>query len=364
MTGPRLAAVAVAAATLLAACGTLKMPQATPATVETPAAVETRTNEYLDRMRAIRPAKDAKQAEDYNKQLQEAWKYFVDNPSSIHVLRRALSRELSQQRNRNDFLLLDLGFFLHQRGQPSDRELARSALFTLDPAAEIIKFNQQELFQFTQAVAATRDERVLAFIDKAFLVPGIVLRYPEAELELDTAATCAFLYGAYGPDAENHLLPYLRTPVADKTIARRVLELLIWIGTPASNQPVKNVLMGAAHDSETFMRTATFLMAAGGPQGRAIMMAAQPNDMDLWTATYYDKIKPRVQRTSFGTLRSDLALNEASKAVLDSDKSRNELSNALFDQRTLLFRAPPTQKSLAEIQRINAVLNALRYRDS
>ena len=43
---------AVAATALLAACGTLKMPQGTPVTVDTPVAVETRTNEYLDRMRA------------------------------------------------------------------------------------------------------------------------------------------------------------------------------------------------------------------------------------------------------------------------------------------------------------------------
>jgi len=367
MTPARLAAIAASA--LLASCGTIKLPQSTPVTVETPAvgenqAVEKRTNEYLERMRAIKPAKDAKQAEDYNKQLQEAWKYFADNPPSIQVLRRALSRELSQERGRSDFLLLDLGFFLNQRGTPADRELARNALFTLDPAAEIIKFNQEELFQFTQEVAASRDARVLAFIDQAFLKPGIQVRFPQADLRLDPAGTCAFLYGAYGPDSESHLAAMLKTPVTDKDLARRVLEVLIWIGTPASNPPVKNVLMGAARDSETFMRTATFLMAAGGPQGRAIMMAAQPDDMDLWTSTYYDKIRQRVQRTSFGTLRTDLASNEASKAVLDSDKSRADLANALYDQRTVLFRSPPTQKVISEIQRINGVLNALRYRDS
>ena len=392
MTLARLAAIAASA--LLASCGTIKMPASTPVTVDTPAvgekslrdqpaaapapakpaaageipqpsaAVEKRAIEYVERMRAIKPAKDAKQAEDYNKQLQEAWKYFADNPSSIHVLRRTLSRELSQQRNRNDFLLLDLGFFLNQRGTPADRELARNALFTLDPAAEIVKFNQEELFQFTQEVAASRDARVLAFIDKAFLKPGIQVRFPEADLRLDAAGTCAFLYGAYGPDSEAHLAAMLKTPVTDKDLARRVLEVLIWVGTPASNQPVKNVLMGAARDSETFMRTATFLMSAGGPQGRAIMLAAQPDDMDLWTSTYYDKIQQRVKRTSFGTLRTDLASNEASKAVLDSDKSRTDLANTLYDQRTVLFRSPPTQKSFTEIQRINGVLNALRYRDS
>jgi hypothetical protein len=394
------------ATVFLASCGTVKMPQmpqGTPVTVETTpvgekplvdkpatvatapatiapaapakpaapanvppptAAVEKRANEHLDRMRAIKPAKDAKQAEQYNRELQEAWKYFVDNPSSVHVLRRALSRELALQRGRSDFMLLDLGFFLHERGQPADRDLARNALFTLDPAAEIVKFNQQELFQFTQSVAIGRDPRVLAFIDRAFLRPGIAVRIPEGNVTLDASGTSAFLYGAYGPDSEAHLVAMLKTPIKDKPLARRVLEVLTWMGTSASNQLVKNVLLDAMHDKDTFMRTATFFMAIGGPQGRSIMMAVQPAALDVWTASYFEQIQPRVARTSFSSLRPDLAANAASKAVLDSDKPRDELIAQLYAERLKVFRAPPNREALREIQRINALVNALRYRDS
>ena len=386
---------------LLSSCGSIKipqLPQGTPVTVDTPAqgekpvvdrtaattppapakpatpappaeipqptaAVEKRTNEHLDRMRAIKPAKDPKQAEQYNRELQEAWKYFVANPSSVHVLRRALARELTQ-RNRSDFMLLDLGFYLHERGQPSDKELARNALFTLDPAAEIIKFNQQELFQFTQAVAATRDARTLAFIDKAFLRPAISVRIPEDNLTLDVSAIGAFLYGAYGLDAEAHLTEMLKTPLADRNLARRVLEVLAWIGTPSSNQAVKNVLLASQRDKDTFVRTATFLMAAGGPQGRSIMMAVQPASLDTWTANYYEQIQPRVAQTSFGALRSNLASNEVSKAALDSEKARNDIVGPLLNERLLILRSPPTRDRIREIQRINGVVNALRYRDS
>ena len=391
---------AVLGAALLAACGTMKMPQGTPVTIETlppgerplnlamvpvtppsvpsrpatppmpvdipqpTAAVEKRTNELLDKMRAVKAAKDRKQAEQYNRDLQDAWKYFAANPSSVHVLRRALAREMTLQRGRNDFLLLDLGYFLHERGQPGDRELARNALFALDPAAEVIKFNQQELFQLTQAVAASRDARTLAFIDRAFLRPGLAVRIAEADLSLDASLTAGYLYGAYGDGAEAHLLAMLKTPVTDKALVRRVLEILSWIGTPASNQAVKNILLGASHDTDTFIRTATVLMGAGGPQGRAIMMAVPPDDLDIWTAAYYEKIAARVRTTTFYSLRSQLESDKESARVLDSDKPRADLVTQLYDDRLKVFRTAPTRANVAEIQRLNSVLNALRYRDT
>ena len=135
-----------------------------------------------------------------------------------------------------------------------------------------MRYNLQELFQFTQLVAASRDARVLPFIDKAFLNEPVAVRIAEADLTLDQGATCAYLYGAYGDGAEAHLKAKLKTPVTDKNLARKVLEVLTLIGSPTSNAEVKGVLMGASRDYDTFMRTATFLMQAGGPQGRAVVL--------------------------------------------------------------------------------------------
>jgi hypothetical protein len=325
-------------------------------------AIEQQAIQHIDRMRTILPKGDAKQAALYNKQLEDAWKFFTANPQVIAVIRRTLARELSQ-RLRNDFILLDLGYYLYDRGTPADRDLAKNALFAVDPKAEIVRYNLQELFQFTQLVAASRDERVLAFIDKAFLNEPVAVRIAEADLTLDQGTTCAYLYGAYGDGVEAHLKAKLKTPVADKNLARKVLDVLALVGSPTSNAEVKGVLMGASRDYETFRRTATFLMQAGGPQGRAVVLAVQPDDLDLWTRSYYDKISGAARRITYRSLRESLAGVPASKAILESNKPKPDLVAGLTAERLALFRAPPTKPRLAEIQRLNATINALRYRD-
>jgi hypothetical protein len=379
---------AIAAALLVAACGSVKWPATTdapaagsptpataPATAPTPApapapapvkaltpAVERQALEHVDKMRLIKPATDARQAAEYNTQLEEAWKFFIANPEVIAVLRRALAREVGLPQ-RNDFLLLDLGYYVHEHGTPADRELAKSALYSLDPKAPILRFNQQEFFQFTQSVAAARDTRALAFIDRVFLRDQIAVRFPEADLTLDATTACAFLYGAYGDGAEAWLRPKLHTPVTDRDLVRRVLDILGWTGSPASNPEVKNVLIGASRDYETFTRTTSFLMNAGGPQGRSIVLAVQPNDLDVWTRSYYDKIYPQARVVSYERQRENLSQVPAAKAILDSERPRAELIAELTKKRNNLFRTV-TKESIAEIQRTNALINALRYRDS
>jgi hypothetical protein len=367
-------ALAIAFALLASACAGVKMPATEPVTAvpaapapaasvaELTPAIEQQAIQHIDRMRTILPRGDAKQAALYNKQLEDAWKFFIANPQVIAVIRRSLAREMTQ-RLRNDFILLDLGYYLYDRGTPADKELAKTALFALDPKAEIVRYNWQELFLFTQLVAASRDARVLAFIDKAFLNEPAAVRFPEADLTLDQGTTCAFLYGAYGDGAEAHLKAMLKTPVTDKSLARKLLEVLTWIGSPAANAEVKGVLMGASRDYETFMRTATFLMGAGGPQGRAVVLAVQPDGLDVWTRSYYEKIGGPARALTYRTLRESLAATPASKAILDSNKPKAELMAGLAAERLALFRAPPTKPKLAEIQRVNATLNALRYRD-
>ncbi|HET6263230.1 MAG TPA: hypothetical protein VFD95_00125 [Usitatibacter sp.] len=398
-------ALALAAAGLAAACGGLKMPAmpslpamtpsptgdasevapparpvaaasapaatapkpATPAAWREPAALsaaqEKTAIEHIERIRATRPAANPKEAEQFNKQLEDAWKFFLAHPGSIAPIRRALSREMTQ-RPPNHFVLLDLGYYLHTHGSPADRELAKSALFTLDPAAPIMRFNLQELFQFTHVVAASRDERVLEFIERAFLRKQVAVEIPESKVTLDPTLATAWLYGAYGDGAEARLASLLRTPVTDKPLARKVLEVLTWIGSPASNPQVKNVLIGASRDADTFMRTATFLMNVGGPQGRAVVLAVQPDGLDLWTASYFERIREPARATSFASLSRPLTQDASLKKVLDADRPRAELIAQLDADRTRIFRLAPTKERVAEAQRVNLAINAIRYRDS
>jgi len=367
--------IAAVAAIAVASCAGLRLPSMDGATkADAPAAapeakepavapsLEKQALAHLDRMRAIKPATDPRQAEQYNRVLEDAWKFFIANPDVIVVLRRSLAREISLP-VRNDFILLDLGYYLQQRGTPADKDLARSALFTLDPGAEIIRFNLQELFQLTQAVAAGRDPRILAFIDKAFLRREVAVPIPEAKLTLDPATACALLYGAYGDGAEVHLKASLKMPLADRALARKILEILAWIGSPSSNAEVKGVLMGASHDYDTFVRTATVLMTVGGPPGRAVVLAVRAEDLDPWTRNYYERILGSARAATFLALRAPLAQQATAKAILDSAEPRAKLIDDLMRTRTKLFGSVSAD-GLAEIRRVNAILNALRYRDT
>ena len=195
-------------------------------------AVEKQVLEHIARLRAIKPAADKKLAAQYNKELEEAWSYFIAKPESLVVLRRTLTQELALKKGRSDFLLLDLGYFLHERGTPADKPLARNALYALNLTAPIVRFNHQELFEFSHAVARDRDPRILAFLDRAFLRPKIAVRLPEADLTLDPATTCAMLYGAYGDGAEAHLAALLKAKGTDKALAATVRMVLEWISSP------------------------------------------------------------------------------------------------------------------------------------
>jgi hypothetical protein len=373
------------------------------------AAIEKQTLEYVERLRAIKPATDAKSAEQYNRQLEEAWKFFIAKRQDVSLpLRRQLALELKKTA-RNDFILLDLGYFLYRHGEPADREIAKTALFALNPRAEIVRFNQQELFQFAHEVASEGDERVLPLIDAAFLRDRVTIRVAERGLTLDETAVCVFLYGAYGGRAEAHL----RRLLADKAVARKVLDILIWIGSPESNAEARHAMSAA--DPEIFVRAATFLMTMGGPQGRWLVLGVNPKELDARSREYYVKIRKLAEETTFKELRQrfgapgsvawagapgsmawagapgsmawagdeepermpdeelkkriaamnagygrDVRVSPA--AILDSGLPREFLVEQLTRTRGMLLRRVAGEVP-ADVQRTNALINALRYRE-
>jgi hypothetical protein len=367
--------LAAAAASALTGCATGKPP------APDAAAIEKQTLAYVERLRAIKPATDAKTAERYNRQLEEAWKFFIERRKEVSLeLRRQLALEL-RKTARNDFILLDLGYFLYTHGEPGDREIAKTALLALNPRAEIVRFNQQELFEFTHGVATEGDERVLPLIDAAFLRDRVTIRIAGRGLTLDETAVCVFLYGAYGQGAEAHL----RRLLADKAVARKVLDILLWIGSPDSN-PEARAAMSAA-DPEIVVRAATFLMTMGGPQGRFLLLGVNPRDVDARSREYYAKIRKLAEATTFPELRRrfgeeagripdeelkkriaavnagygrDVRVSPA--AILDSGLPREFLVEQLTRTRVVLLRRPAAEVP-ADVQRTNALINALRYRE-
>lgn len=352
-------AAALALAVLVAACA---VPGEAPpgaklgaAAAAAPVTPEREALAHVERIRAVKPGADAKQAADYNKQLEDAWKYFMASKRvALPVIRRELAAELKRN-PRSDFVLLDLGYFLHIHGEPADRELAHTALFTLNPAAEILRWNQQELFEFTQVVAVTREPRVLDFIDRAFLRGKIAVRMPAQGLMLDETAACVFLYGGYGQGAEEHL----RRKLADPAVTHRALDVLIWIGTPESNVDVRSAM---ARDYEAYVRGATFLMGMGGPQGRFFLLNNPPRSPDARIQEYYAKVKPVAQAASFAELRKVIVAAGGNASTLDSDTPRDALVAELLGTRSRLLRKV-SRESFEEVRRLNVLMNAVRYRE-
>lgn len=386
--------VAVAALLLAAACaGPSPKGESGKDTGPVPTA-QRETLAHVERMRGIRAAISPEEARKFNAWLDAAWKFFLANPKdALPVLRRELATEMARK-PRNDFMLLDLGYFLHEHGEAQDRQPAREALLALDPNAPVMRFNEQELFDFTHAAASDGDARVLAFIDRTYLrtprslqvplppLPGA--KQPPAPLPLDATGLCVVLYGSYGPGAEAHV----RRHLDDAAIRHRVLETLIWIGTPDSNADVRSTLTAAGRDYETFVRAATFLIRAGGPQGRFFLLGVNPATLDGRTREYYAKIRKAIQDTNFAQLakpfdteaklrlpdeevkRRLAAMNSGygsdvrlpPEAIVNSTLPRAFLIEQLLRARERSLRRL-TASSLGDVQLTDALLNALYYRE-
>ncbi|MEW6331091.1 MAG: hypothetical protein AB1560_06510 [Pseudomonadota bacterium] len=348
------------------------------------ATIEQETLAHLDRIRAVRAGGDAKADKAYNKQMDEAWQFFNANQKSIlPILRRELSQELRKD-NPNNLFLLDIGYYLYLHNEVSDKELGKQALFRLDTTSEIIRSNQQQLFYFTHAVASDKDPKLLLFLDKAFLKGKVTAFIPQHSLMLDETLVCVFLYGIYGQTAELHLKPLLK----DRNLTRKVIEILIWIGSPDSIQDVK-AAMTASRDHETFARATAYMMKIGGPQGRAVMLAIKPGDFDDKSQEYYEKVRKDIGTISYSILRKQftgipgiakLSGGELKKrlsamyenygkddeispeAVLNSDLPRDFLINELIRIRSRMFYRL-SDEALSDVVMTNAIMNTLYYKN-
>lgn len=346
--------------------------------------IEKQTLTHLEKIRAIRADADEKTTVGYNKSMDDAWKFFNGNKASVlPILRREITIELGRA-NPNDLLLLDVGYYLRLQPDTSDKELAKAALFKLNPASEIVYLNQQQLFDFTYAVAADDDPRVLPFIDRAFLRQKMSAYVAAHSLELNETLVCVFLYGIHGQASEEHLRGFL----ADKALTRKVLEILIWIGTPDS-VPAGTATMLADRNYETFARATTFMMKAGGPEGRASMLRIDPKNFDAQSQEYIKRVRPQIEATSYQFLRkqfapgreitpltddilkkrlADMFENNGKDdttdpgAVLDSTLPRTFLISELLRIRARMFRRL-SDEGLSDVVGTNSILNALYYRE-
>jgi hypothetical protein len=327
----------------------------------------------LAQIRAMAPATGTAAAQAQRRELDSLWRYFGDHrEQALAVMRQTLTAELRQAAPAS-LLLLDAGYFLQQYGTAADKLLALQALLAMDTAAAIDK---QQLFRFVHAVAQGGDARLLPLIDRAFLRASVTVYVPQHGFTVDEVAVCTYLYGQFGSAGEAHL----RGLLGDATVVNKALDVLASIGSPDSVPDVARLL--ASTDPETLGRVTHVLLRAGGPQGRAALLAVDPKAMQGKVREFFLPLREQLQKSTAqaplpeaGGLADDelrhrleqvyqqygrydaIGLNEIAHARLPKQELIASLTR--IRQRCLLR---VSDEALADYDNTNALLNALRYR--
>ena len=361
---------------------------ATSALAQDANSIEGQVKARIDAMRAVvvapNEARNQERVDAIARQMDATWQFFDSNRAkALPVLRAQLAAE-ARRPGRNPFVLLGVGFYLYTHGDKVDREPAKAALFDIDSTAPVIRWNYEQYFYFVHAVASEHDERVLPLLDAAFLDKAAPLVIPEYALNLDEGLVCVLLYGAYGPGAEQHLVEQLKNPAR----VRRAIEVLVWIGSPASNAAVVQA-MTANPNLETFARGTAFLMQSGGPEGRGILLGMDASKLDPQSADALARSRTHIETVSYAWYKSivdrmpgaatmpDAELrkrlqaaaagrsqNEAlsPKAIFASAIPREELVAGLTAARDAMLRHVYDQV-LQDVRTTDMMINGLRYRD-
>jgi hypothetical protein len=349
------------------------------------APVDDEVGRRLEMLRAVKTGQSREVTEKYNVQMDEAWKYFEANKAAVlPVLRRTLAAEI-HAKDPSQLVLLDIGHFLYEEGAASDAALARDALFRLDPASEIVRWNDHELFFFAHRAARDHDARVLPLIDAAFLRRDQVsIPVPQHAMSLNATLASAFLYGVYGADAE----PAVRAALADSATALRAMEVLAWVGSPDSVAAVGQA-MRKRNDYDSFVRGVAFMMSTGGPKGREFLLGVDPAALDPKSREYFNEVRGKIasvgyeeMKASFAGLPGETRLSPqevrarlsamianagkddrtSPQAILDADLPPAFLIAELLRVRKATFQRV-SNEALTDAQINNALLTALRYKE-
>jgi hypothetical protein len=325
----------------------------------------------IAQVRAMPAAANAAAAGAQRRELDAAWRFFGDyREDAIPLLRRELAAELRSPRPSQQ-LLLDAACFLVAYGDESDKPLAVQAALAIHPDALL---DGPQLFRLMHAAAASKDARLLPLIDRIFLRKPVSVPLPQQGSMIDETGVRALLYGRFGAAGERHLAALLRDPA----VAKPVLDVLQLVGSPASVPAVEPLLQSA--DIEIFTRAVNFLVRAGGPQGRQVLLALKPQGLSKEAVDFFAPMRQQLAQqpsppAGKGALpdaevRRLLDALEANggryegidpSAIVQSRLPKQELIERLTRIRERSF-ARATNEALADIDTTSALLNALSYR--
>ncbi len=263
----------------------------------------TSAREALDGLRGIQVPSgpdSATQLSTLNKKMDAAWSFFKAHPDSLSAVEAALKQAIEAPEP-DAFFLLDVAFLLltHQ-GEPA-ADLAVSALERIDPAADVIRANTEELFHFVMKLGASgrATARLLPQLDRIYLESKAPLHFFRAPhlVKFTPGDVPCMVYGVVGEAAASHLAQRLGAPGSQQSI----LELLSMFGSESDTPAVATVL-ATARDFDTVSRCVTFLLQVGGPSGRAAALAIDPARLDPKARDYLAKHRADMEKISFATM--------------------------------------------------------------
>ena len=345
------------------------------------------THERLDGLRGLQLPKEKEKIAELNKRMDAAWA-FIGTHSAVALplveeeLRKALIAKTPDQ-----FFLLDIGFLLltHQGAKSAD--LAVSALERLDPHAEIVQANWEEVFHFAMKLGATgrESERYLNQMDRLFLTNKGEINFfrPPHVVKLNQLDIGCMVYGVAGEVAAQHLVGLLGQ---DSLNRAHILQIMRGVGSEADVPAVK-ALMDTAKDFETLSVCIGFMMEVGGPSGRTAVLALRGEQMDPKAQKYYKSIRSDVNKVSFASITATLEkMNKSNitdtklQLLLDSMEQHNgadsetppaaapksHLKTELLLEQMKRIRARSFRREnnhvFEDLDTMNLVINALQFK--
>jgi hypothetical protein len=339
---------------------------------------------HLDYIRSL-DSFDPADSETIYSNLNRIWKDFKKIQRSVlPVLDQELKKELLEE-NPAQYFLLDIAYHIAVTDLENNYETVFKALKRINPQANIIRYNFQQLFRLFRFFARRQEKRILPLIPAVFFKDtDQKIFIPQHSLTLSPVLASAFLYGPYGPEGESHFLEFL---TKNKECKLEALELLHWIGSSKSIGTVKDIFETNT-DLDTFARCASFLIQMGGKKGKDILSSVQIENYDDKSKRYFEEVQSSLLSVSFKQYVSKFAGSsgdatltgeEVKKrlavmfknygvdrkinplAILNSDLPAEYLISELIKIRSRMFHRL-SDEGLSDIKVTNALINALQYR--
>ncbi len=343
----------------------------------------------IDSLRGIQPVAAGEDVEALNKKMDAAWTVLLGKKkSSIPLVEAELAKALRQDKP-DQYFILDMSQLLLAMQGPQALTLAAQALSRIDGGAPVIKVNTDGLFHLALSLAQS-GAAVLPQIDRLFLEEKAELKVFVVQhvLTLDSTLLCVFLYGSSGPDVEDHLLGKFGSNLAPYQ-AKRLLEILGWLGSEKSVPAAAPYLQGGDH--ELFARALKVMMALGGASGREAVLNLKAGGLSKESRAYLKKVLPNVKKAGYESqlrmleemAKPDPGLSDAKLEARLEKMIKNYGKDDELPAANILLSGLPQGLILGKLKRIrqmtlfrlsdealddvlvdNRIINALQYKAS